>query len=485
MEIVFDKTKKILLTLILTLVFISLGTTIFAADPFHLNATAIVMYQERRFSLGANKSNVKYESSNEKIATVDSSGLITAKRIGIATITATAPNGETATCKVRVKMQTRLIDKIRGAGLSISSATVYKDMNFVIYNELTYNNCKIREWKSSNENIVFIGSSSNYYARMTAKAPGTAVITATTSKGYDINVNIVVKEPDTEAATPQQTTQPQTVAVTGITLNKTSATIEKGETLNLTATVSPNNATNKTITWTSNKTDIATVDSSGKVTAKAAGTATITAKANDGSNKTKTCTITVTDPYLYTNTDYQQIYSSLDYNKDKKNTGIYGPTKLNDNYTIAIKKDKLNSVLKTINSENIYKQSIGGIYCNRVATYQLYMLLGKISEDDAYKWDADNGEYDVAGVDDIRYDTEANTLAKIKKWIDAKKPVKLHVKSNTGEHWVTVVGYKGNGTNKSDFLILGSQFGTLQTISSSYNEAMNGLYSDCWAKVYN
>ncbi len=83
----------------------------------------------------------------------------------------------------------------------------------------------------------------------------------------------------------------QTVAVTSIKLNKTSATLKKGGTLTLTPTIAPANAVNKTVTWTSSNTSVAAV-SNGKVTAKAAGTATITAKTNNG--KTASCKITVT-----------------------------------------------------------------------------------------------------------------------------------------------------------------------------------------------
>ena len=81
------------------------------------------------------------------------------------------------------------------------------------------------------------------------------------------------------------------VAVTGVTLNKASTSIEAGETETLVATVAPDNATDKTVTWSSSNTAVATVDSAGKVTAVSAGSATITATA--GTNKTATCTVTV------------------------------------------------------------------------------------------------------------------------------------------------------------------------------------------------
>jgi hypothetical protein len=83
------------------------------------------------------------------------------------------------------------------------------------------------------------------------------------------------------------------VAVTGVTLDITSETlITVDQTLQLTETVAPEDATNRSVTWESSDTDIATVSASGLVTAVADGTATITVTTVDGS-KTATCAITV------------------------------------------------------------------------------------------------------------------------------------------------------------------------------------------------
>lgn len=88
-----------------------------------------------------------------------------------------------------------------------------------------------------------------------------------------------------------------TVNVTGVTLDKNTISLEEGETEQLTETVAPSNATDKSVTWTSSNTSVATVDSNGLVTAVSAGSATITVKTNDG-NKTAACAVTVTAPVL-------------------------------------------------------------------------------------------------------------------------------------------------------------------------------------------
>lgn len=84
-----------------------------------------------------------------------------------------------------------------------------------------------------------------------------------------------------------------TVPVSGVSLNKTSVSLKKNETAQLTATVAPSNATNKAVTYSSSNNKVATVNNNGKITAVSGGTATITAKAG---GKTATCKVTVTVP---------------------------------------------------------------------------------------------------------------------------------------------------------------------------------------------
>ena len=83
------------------------------------------------------------------------------------------------------------------------------------------------------------------------------------------------------------------VEVTGITLDQESLTLKAGKTAKLTATITPGNATDKTVTWSSSNESVATVGEDGTVTAVAEGDATITATANGGENITATCVVTV------------------------------------------------------------------------------------------------------------------------------------------------------------------------------------------------
>ena len=93
----------------------------------------------------------------------------------------------------------------------------------------------------------------------------------------------------------ERTVTPEIVPVSQITLNKAEISISVGNSETLTATVAPENAANKALTWASSDEDVATVAPDGTVTAVKAGAATITATATDGSGKSATCKVTVTD----------------------------------------------------------------------------------------------------------------------------------------------------------------------------------------------
>ena len=95
------------------------------------------------------------------------------------------------------------------------------------------------------------------------------------------------------------------VPVTSITLNKTATTISAGQTETLSvSSVTPDDATDQTVTWSSDNEAVATVDADGKVTAVALGTANITATANDGSSVTATCAVTVSKVVTINQSDW-------------------------------------------------------------------------------------------------------------------------------------------------------------------------------------
>ena len=231
---------------------------------------------------------VTWTSSSDAVASVDSNGKITAKTAGSAVITckSVSDNSVVGICNVTVKakVQTPTEIKVSTISLNKTTASVTKGKTLQLTATVTPGNATNKEvkWSTSNKNVATVSPS----GLVTAKSAGTATITCTAKDGSNVKATckITVKNP--------------VVKVTKVTLNKTTATLAPKETLTLKATVTPTNATNKAVTWKSSNTKIATVSSSGKVTAKAAGTVTITCTAKDGSGKKATCKITV-----YTNTE--------------------------------------------------------------------------------------------------------------------------------------------------------------------------------------
>lgn len=120
----------------------------------------------------------------------------------------------------------------------------------------------------------------------------TTAATTTSMNGYQYRCVVINSAGSVTSNAVTLTVNAATVSVTGVTLEPTSLSLFTGDTAPLTATVQPSDATNQNVTWSSDKPEVATVDN-GKVTAKAAGTATITVTTEDG-EYTATSTVTVT-----------------------------------------------------------------------------------------------------------------------------------------------------------------------------------------------
>ena len=124
------------------------------------------------------------------------------------------------------------------------------------------------------------------------------------------------------------------ITVTSITLDKTTAKMSDYDTLQLTATVKPDNAEDKTVTWSTSDSNIALVDQTGKVTGKGVGTVTITVTANDGSGVSASCEITITDLWEKMNRIAKAIAN--DNNIDSNSMKAIGRTELNEEYDINV-----------------------------------------------------------------------------------------------------------------------------------------------------
>ena len=229
----------------------------------------------------AENKSIKWSSNNEAVATVDVNGTVTAKSAGTAVITATSTNGKSAGCTVTVEKKQIPVTEVRlsESTVGIVEGSTYKLTATVLPENTT--DSKSVSWSSSNSEVATVDANGT----VTAKRAGTAVITATSTNGKTAGCTVTVSKKE--------------IPITEISLDKSSATLTEGETTTLTATVLPENTTyGKSVKWSSSNVAVAIVDLMGKVTAKSAGTAVITATSENG--KTASCTVTVNKKDTYT-----------------------------------------------------------------------------------------------------------------------------------------------------------------------------------------
>ena len=263
----------------------------------------------------ANKA-LKWASSDEDVATVAPDGTVTAVKVGTATITATAADGsgKSAVCTVTVtggttppahehrygdwsKDGTNHWHECTDAACPEQSESI-KDKEAHVYTDDADTTCNIcgyvrtvtppahehryGDWSKDGTN--------HWHECTDAACPNQS------ESIKDKAAHIYTDDADTtcNVCGYERTVTPEIVPVSQITLNKAEASISVGNSETLTATVAPENAAIKALTWASSDEDVATVAPDGTVTAVKAGAATITATAADGSGKSATCTVTVT-----------------------------------------------------------------------------------------------------------------------------------------------------------------------------------------------
>ena len=225
----------------------------------------------------ASNKSVSWKSSATDIATVDGSGKVTAVKAGSATITVTtADGGKTATCSVTVTEQAKIVITGNTAKVPVSGGTA----EFPIQ----YNTSYTIEIESSAQSWL-------HFVETRAMQSGTLVFSVDANKGEARTGKATVKDNDGKVEPITLTFEQEPyIAVTSVQLSPEAAELEVGETLTLTVTVLPENATDKTVTWSTDNASVATVAEDGTVTAVAQGTATIIAAAGEAK---ASCVITV------------------------------------------------------------------------------------------------------------------------------------------------------------------------------------------------
>ena len=206
------------------------------------------------------------KSSKTSVAKVTAAGALTLKKAGTAKITVTLTNKKT------IKLTLKVVDPTKPTKVTLDKSgtvTLYLDQTLqlnAVNSPATAADYK-QTWKSSSAKIAKVNST----GLVTPVKEGTVTITVTSNSKKD---TVKVKVVDRYKPTKVELDQSGTV------------TLAVGETLELNAVITPENATNQTLTWSSSKTSVAKVSKNGKVTAKKAGTATITVKTSNGKKDT-------------------------------------------------------------------------------------------------------------------------------------------------------------------------------------------------------
>ena len=229
----------------------------------------------------ATDSRLTWTSGNPEVATVDSDGNVTAVAVGETVITAAAADGSgvKASCTVKVEMK---VIKVTSITLSTTEWTGFEGATFTLKAEVAPKNATDVSlvWGSSDEVVATVDDNGS----VTALKAGRAIIKATAADGSGVNATCVVTVMEQV---------PEQVPVAEITLSETTWTGVEGSSYRLVATIHPENATDKTISWMTSDASVATVDNDGNIKAIKVGSATITATASDGSGVKAECNVTV------------------------------------------------------------------------------------------------------------------------------------------------------------------------------------------------
>ena len=252
---------------------------------------------------------VEWKTSDESVAVVSSTGLVTAKKTGTVTITAVSKADSSIQSKVTIKVLSHITDvTVTGPSGTLYTDTKYKLTAKITPDDTTDNKTVI--WSVSDSNIAQIATDGTLSFKKAGTVDVIATVKATSS-------NTVIKKLTVTGVK-------RVINVSSVALDKTTVNLKKGETVKLNATVAPADADNKEVTYTSSNSAVAKVDNTGLVTALSSGEAVITVTTKDGS-KTASCKVTVakeTEPLAITVTskisgnDYTFTANATGGNKD-------------------------------------------------------------------------------------------------------------------------------------------------------------------------
>ena len=361
-----------------------------------MNVTSRTLDKGQKYTLKLKgvKGKAKWSSSKKSVVTVKAakngkSAVITAKKPGSATITATVGKKKLV-CVVKVKGTTAVVTpkpttspkpteapnptptepvkpdekptpeptpvEVKANKITLNKENVtFTALNqtFSLSATVTPENAEEKAvgWNSNNMSVVTVDKD----GKITAVGKGSAEVFCFLKSNGEVfaKCSVTVQIPDTqpEPTKPEQKpTEPEVVKVSGITLNPNiNLKFEEGSSYTIKATVVPSNATNTSVKWASSSPDVATVDDNGNVTAIKAGSTTVTCTAVDGSGVSASCPVMVTAKSTTTNPSEQDktdptytygLFSTLQYD-----TIFYGGEQIGFNVITNAPLDKVNIVV--------------------------------------------------------------------------------------------------------------------------------------------
>ena len=280
---------------------------------------------DEKVAKAAEKLTIEWTSSDESVATVDETGTVTAVAAGEADVTASVKDADIA-ASTHIKVVVTPTGVVAPESIDlVTNGESTKDLDAKLV-PADATDVKLA-YESSDESIATVDET----GKVTAVANGECTITtyvvadAKDAEASELSA-VVVEVADSEEADDSVATMPEDLAamdsafgvvpedlktetkvtvttnVEGITLDKTEGVLTVGNTVTVTATVTPDTATNASVTWTSSDEAIATVDSEGKITAVAPGTATITATSDSNPDASAAYAVTVQAKKVVTST---------------------------------------------------------------------------------------------------------------------------------------------------------------------------------------
>ena len=292
------------------------GTDDAPAVTPEIAATGESAATDEKVAKAAEKLTIEWTSSDESVATVDETGTVTAVAAGEANVTASVKDADiAASTHIKVVVTPTGVAAPESIDL-VTNGENTKDLDAKLV-PADATDVKLA-YESSDESVATVDET----GKVTAVANGECTITTyVTAKTEDAEASelsaVVVEAADSEETDDSVATMPEDLAamdsafdvvpedlkaetkvtvttnVESVTLDKTEGVLTVGNTVTVTATVTPDTATNASVTWSSSDEAIATVDSEGKITAVAPGTATITATSDSNPDANATYAVTV------------------------------------------------------------------------------------------------------------------------------------------------------------------------------------------------